>query len=314
MPGGMNQSVLNTNDNNANDQITKTFAYCLLFLVSFAGNSFIVRTIYKDNRLKSSTNFLVANMAVSDLLSSFFLLPLRLIETNSKDRWLITGDIGLVICKLVIFIPDVSTAVSFYSCVFIALDRLFAVAFPVKGGFSRSRLQYIIPGIWIFSIIIVSPYLYYFNLSKLNGTNECTHRDESSFISYLYVLMTLSIGIPIPLVTIIYIYIVYKLRRYKMPGQLSDRTKQRRHQRNKKVLKISVVVVSLLYLSWSFLAIFTILNMQGKLTNLSTLTRNNIQFAAQFIAYSSFAYNSFIYLFFNKIYRENFKSMFVKCW
>lgn len=317
----MEKQLLNQSSSNTgfslemdSDQIAKTIAYCLLFLVSFTGNSFIVRTIFRDNRLKTSTNFLVANMAVSDLLSSFFLLPLRIIEINYNERWLVKGDAGLALCKLVLFTPDVSTAVSFYSCMFIAIDRLYAVAFPHKGGFSRSRLKFIIPGIWTFSIIIVSPYLYYFKLRELNGIQFCLHSNELSFVSYIYVLMTLNIGIPIPVVTIIYVLVVYKLRRYNIPGLFSDRCKHRRHLRNKKVLKMSVVVVSLLYFSWSFLAIFTILSIEKYLTNMSTSVKKNIQFTARFIAYLSYAYNFFIYLFFNRIYRQNFKSMMTICW
>ena len=160
------------------DKIPKTMAYCLLFLISIVGNSLIVWIIYKDNRLKTTTNFLVANMAVSDLLGTLFFVPTTTVGIIFDFRWLITNDFGNAWCKLYAFVGQTSIVVSVHSCAFIAIDRYHAVAHPLKGGFSRSRLKYIIPGMWIFATLIAISYLYYLRLIIVHGDTYCLVPDE----------------------------------------------------------------------------------------------------------------------------------------
>jgi hypothetical protein len=139
-------------------KMTKTIAYCLVFLVSLTGNVLVIWAIYRDKQLRTNTNILVANMAVSDLVYSLVAIPQRFLDINLSGygRWLINGNIGLALCKILPFLQTVCLAVSFYSCIFIAVDRYHAVAHPFRGGFSRSRLKYIMPGIWIFASVMFS--------------------------------------------------------------------------------------------------------------------------------------------------------------
>ena len=104
------------------EKIGKTFAYCLIFVVSLAGNIFIGIIVYKTKSMRKPINFLIVNMAVSDLLYPTFLIPERLVELY-LDSWLISGPLGQVLCKLATFLINVSMSVSFQSLVLIAVDR-----------------------------------------------------------------------------------------------------------------------------------------------------------------------------------------------
>ena len=48
------------------------FAFCLILLVTVAGNSLIVMLVYKTPNLKKPINYFIANMASSDLLCILF--------------------------------------------------------------------------------------------------------------------------------------------------------------------------------------------------------------------------------------------------
>ncbi|KAK3741394.1 hypothetical protein QZH41_006207 [Actinostola sp. cb2023] len=294
------------------NKVPKTLAYCLLFFISIVGNSFILRTIYKDSRLKTTTNFLMANMAVSDLLTTTCFVPKIVADINYDNRWLIDGDVSLALCKLVNFLADVSFHVSVYSCVFIAIDRYYAVAHPMKRGFSRSRLKYIILGIWMFATLIASPYLYYFRLKEFIDIAFCgTFGVNISYI-HIYILIILIIVMPLTIVTIVYVLIVYKLRHNKVPGQQTDSIRRRIDQQNRKVLNMAVVIVALSSLSLGCLAIFAILANENVLKN-SKSVYYDLGFSFIFIFRFNVCYNFFIYLIFNDIYRENFKTMISKC-
>ena len=88
--------------NPAAEKIGKTFAYCLIFLVSLAGNTFIVIIVYKTKPMRKSINFLIVNMAMSDLLYPIFVIP-RIVTELYVDSWLIGGVVGQALCKLVHF-------------------------------------------------------------------------------------------------------------------------------------------------------------------------------------------------------------------
>ena len=61
-------------------RIGRTFAYCLIFVVSLVGNSLIGIVVYKTPTLRKPINFFIVNMAMSDLLYPIFLVPWKLTE------------------------------------------------------------------------------------------------------------------------------------------------------------------------------------------------------------------------------------------
>ena len=57
------------------ENIGITFAYCLLMVVSLAGNTFIRLIVYKTESMRKLINFFIVNMAMSDLLCVIFVFP-----------------------------------------------------------------------------------------------------------------------------------------------------------------------------------------------------------------------------------------------
>ena len=121
------------------EKIGKTFAYCLFFIVSLAGNTVIGIIVYKTKTMSKPINFFIANMAMSDLLFPIFVIP-PVRTMLYTDSWLIGGSLGQAFCKLKAFLPDVSTAVSIQSLVLIAVDRFGAVVFPLSVANSAMNL------------------------------------------------------------------------------------------------------------------------------------------------------------------------------
>jgi hypothetical protein len=309
---GEQSSTNSTNfEDSLAEKVAKAMAYSLLFIVSVTGNVLIIWAINRDIRLRTNTNILVANMAFSDIFTAVFGFPRRVYEVGNQRRWLADDDFGLALCKLIPFLKDISLFVSVYSCISIAIDRYFAVAHPFRGGFSRSRLKYIIPGIWVVAILAHSPYFYSYRL-KVDDKGTLCLPDWSQagvphifvYRIYIFALYTLMRVIPIPFITSLYLMIVYKVRKNRVPGQTSL-ARMKREQQNKKILKMSIAIVSIFFLSWATFDIYLILVLLGKIDK-SSVVAQRLGFTAIFLAESSCAYNFFIYLFFNNIYRQNF--------
>ena len=84
--------------------------YSIVLISSLFGN-FV--TVARKKRMRTTINYLIANMAASDLLISTFAVPIKLSEiVLGPRRWLIDGILGLISCKLFYFFQDISTAVS----------------------------------------------------------------------------------------------------------------------------------------------------------------------------------------------------------
>ena len=150
-------------------KIGKTLALCLLFVVSLTANSLIGLIVYKTKTMRKPINFLIVNMAMSDLLYPIFLFPWVMTEVN-VGSWLISGPLGQALCKLAPFLTYVSSAVSIQSLVLIAVDRFGAVVFPLRSPVISTKLcRFFIPATWIVAVAIMSTYLFALKLAEYPG-------------------------------------------------------------------------------------------------------------------------------------------------
>ena len=98
------------------EKIGLTFVYCLIFILSVAGNTVIGVIVYKTKTMRKPINFFIVNMAMSDLLFPIFFIPWR-IQTLCIHSWLIGARLGQAVCKLATILPDMSSTVSIQSLV-----------------------------------------------------------------------------------------------------------------------------------------------------------------------------------------------------
>ncbi|XP_078364506.1 RYamide receptor-like [Oculina patagonica] len=233
-------------------KIGTSFVYCLLFAVSMAGNIFIGIIVYKTKTMRKPINFLIVNMALSDLLFPIFLIPRRITElyVDSYYPWQISGPLGQALCKLVNFLGEVSLTVSIQSLVLIAVDRFGAVVFPLSPQLIRSKLcPFFILATWIVAMAIWSPLLYASKVKEYPEGMQCTRQwnevfgEFSSFENYMLAIFVVGIYIPLVLIAILYIIIYLKLKSPTILGEQSANARQQRLNRERNVLKMAVAIV-----------------------------------------------------------------------
>ena len=165
--------------------------YRLIIIVSLVANSLIVILVCKTPNLKKTINCFIANMALSDLLWPIFVIPWNLsyLHTNS---FLIGGQLGQALCKLLPFFGNVSIVVSTQNLILIAVDRFGAVVFPLRSPLIRSKLcPFFINATWIFAIVFNSQYLLTLELVEHPEGAWCVRRwkrvfgESSCFASFL---------------------------------------------------------------------------------------------------------------------------------
>ncbi len=184
-------------------KIGTAFALCLIFVVSMAGNIFIGIIVYKTKPMRKPINLLIVNMALSDLLFPIFLIPKILTKLDVK-YWLISGPVGQALCKVVYFLPDVSSAVSIQSLALIAVDRFGAVVFPLRSPLISSKLcPFFILATWIVAIAIFSAYFFGSQFKLVDhpgGTLQCESLNSTSLDNFYLTIYVVFLYIPLLLI------------------------------------------------------------------------------------------------------------------
>jgi len=301
--GSVSLSGINSVDSG---KISKAIAYGCIMIWSIIGNSFMVWAIKRDIRLKTTTNLLICNMSISELINSFFIPPARIIEILNGGVWIWQGIFGVVMCKVLNFLPTFIIVVDVYSCMLISIDRYLAIARPLQGGFNKFKINYVIFGVWIFAFTFSLPYLYFMRVLNVNDKRYCVFQEEPSVTLYSIVFFVTLFALPMLIITFAYSLIVYKLRRHKVPGQLNEVVRRRREDQNNKIFKMSAAIVGLFYLSFLCGGIVVFLLRNKQFTS-------HLLFIASIILSLCGCSNFVITLVFNDFYRQNFKAFFARC-
>ena len=297
------------------EKIGVTFAYCLIFLVSLAGNTAIGIIVYKTKTVRKPINFIIGNMAMSDLLFPIFWIPPH-IQVLYIKSWLIVGPLGQALCKLTVFLPFVSFAVSIQSLVLIAVDRFGAVVFPLRSPLIRPKLcPLFILTTWIIAMAVHSPHLFAVKLFEYPGGYYCLLSEKdfvgdfSSYNIYFWAIVIVIYLIPLVLIIILYITIYMKLKSQKIPGEQSANAGQQRQQRERNALKMAIAIVlgfAVCWLpycvSWFFYSFLSDI--------WSSCSFVYFHFCAYFMTYMNCAMNPCICLIFSRNYRMGLKTLF----
>ena len=299
--------------NPAAEKIGKIFAHCLLFLVSLVGNTVIGIIVYKTKTMRKPINFLIVNMAMSDLLFPIFVFP-SILQRLYTGSWLIGGPLGQALCKLVAFLADVSLCVSTQSLVLIAVGRFAAVVYPLRSPLISSKhCPFFILVSWIVAMAFHSPHLFALKLVESQGGLVCgwhwkeTFGESSSFESYVLSPIVAFIFIPFVVIAILYIIIFLKLKSQRSPGEQSANAVQQRQQRERNVLQMSIAIVLGFAVCWlpyvivRFLLIFT--------SNIRSCGFQYFITVAFFMVRANYAINPCICFIFGRNYREGLKTL-----
>ena len=299
--------------------VFKMAGYCALLLLALFGNTAIIAIIYRDVKMRTTTNYWITNTAISDLLFPFLATPYRIVQIFTGDGvWLIEGNTGSALSKLTLFLGDVSTAVSIQSMVFIAIERFCAVKFPFLVASLQPKMRNCIPITWITAFVLHSPYFYTARLQSQKGKTLRTtiwapafdHEEaQTTYVSLIFVVLY---ALPLAALLSLYTSIVLHLKKTKTSLWNKQETNIHRKRRHKKIqlntLRMSVAVVFVFFICFSPLVFLTLCLVLGVLA----CTSKNVWFSVFFMAQSYPSWNPIIYFIFNSNFRSGLQSLFAK--
>ena len=132
--------------------LIKTIVLSVMFVISLIGNTATLVQMFRMRRRRSTINTLIMNLAVADLVVTFFCNVTDAVWASTV-QWLA----GNAVCKLVKFIQVFGLYLSTYIIVIISIDRCYAILDPMSRNSAPKRVRMLIILAWIFSALFSLP-------------------------------------------------------------------------------------------------------------------------------------------------------------
>ncbi|KAH9497415.1 G-protein coupled receptor 1 [Dermatophagoides farinae] len=275
-------SIMDNNNNNVNPfetlqkvvSIIVPILFAVIVIVGLVGNSLVVIVVKCNPQMYSTTNLLIINLAIADLLFIIFCVPF-----TAWDYAFPYWPFGSVWCKVVQYLIVVCAYASIYTLVLMSLDRYLAVAHPIRSISLRTvkNANRAILILWIFILLFCIPTFITHNVSYDNSSDE-----EYSYALYQVIFCLFSYVIPILLILILYILMLKRLWFSGIPGRNMSSESVRS---KKKVTRMVVIVVIIFACCWCPIQIILVLR-SFNVYELST-TKVIIQITGQVLVSSS---------------------------
>lgn len=122
-----------------------TVMYSAIFFVALIGNGTVCFIVRAYPRMKTVTNYFIANLALGDILMSVFCVPFSFVAQLLLNNW----PFGDALCKLVNYSQVVSVLVSAYTLVALAADRYRTIMAPLRPRLTKVKAKVAIAAVWV---------------------------------------------------------------------------------------------------------------------------------------------------------------------
>ena len=286
-------------------QIGVTIFTVLIFILALIGNIVVIYIVCTVNHMRSSTNTLIANMAVADLLMTID-IPYILKFFYVGDKWFGTF-MGTVLCKFFHSAQVGSLIASVFSLVAISLDRSFAILFPMKTVMTRNVVRFAIAMVWLGALAFSLPLMVASKTAQLEGTNFLSCAEFWSPTSAnTFILVLIIGGYIIPLIIIAAVYSLAGIRLWsrQLPGHRNLVSNKKAQSSSRRATAMLITVVIVFALSWLPFQALEMLRQYNR--PLYKSLPIEFLFTTPWFGYANSAINPILYVIFSENYRQEF--------
>ncbi|XP_078342954.1 neuromedin-K receptor-like [Oculina patagonica] len=289
-----------------------TAAYIVIFPVALSANILLIFIILKRPTMRTTINYLFANMAASNLLVAVFIMPYAVRYLFAADAWF-GGVAGQISCRIVNFAYAISIASSVLSLTAISLDQFYAILFPMKRIAVIRNTRFTTMVIWISSVIFMSPYLAMFGIREIAGQYQCVYMVLDRIIMEIHFtfMFVFLYAFPLVLMGALYVLIGRKLWFRTIPGNIHSIHRQAAELSKRRVIRMLIIVIATFALCWFPVHVFDMCAAFEP-----RLTRNMASYWSLlivFIAHANSALNPCLEIALNRKFRGEFFKISATC-
>ncbi|XP_042357334.1 prolactin releasing hormone 2 receptor [Plectropomus leopardus] len=277
--------------------------YSAVVLVACSGNLLLLFLIWHNKKRHNTTNFLISNLALVDLIMCIFCVPLTASYAFDERGWVF----GPHMCHFVTVMQSAAVYAAVLSLMAIAVDRYVVVAYPIR---KRAGCQFcwgLVVLIWLSSLALSTPTALHTVHLDLRAAGlqmvvceEFWDGQEHGRLIYSCFILFFSYFVPLAAVSISYCAISYQLKQRTTSGltacQELRSARAAWSRRRRKTFYLLLVSVLCFAFSWLPLQVVNlILDLDTDFSILGKNYVNIIQVSTHLLAMSSACYNPFIY-------------------
>ncbi|KAH8281795.1 hypothetical protein KR054_003006 [Drosophila jambulina] len=208
--------------------------YTIVFCCCFFGNLLVILVVTLSRRLRSITNFFLANLAFADFCVGLFCVMQNL-SIYLIDSWVF----GEFLCRMYQFVHSLSYTASIFILVVICMERYFAIVHPItcKQILTAARLRMVIVTVWITSAVYSTPKFVFSktikNIHTQDGQEEeiCV-LDREMFNSKLLDMINFVLLYVMPLLVMTVLYSKIAIALWRSSRGLTPHVAQHQHHQH----------------------------------------------------------------------------------
>ena len=279
-----------------------------LNILSLGGNIMVCTAVYRNTRLRTTTNIYIIALAISDLLSAIFIMPFAA-GVLISGRW----PFGKVFCQINAFFSLFVVYVSPVTMGLTAINRYMRICksdVEYKRFFSPVRSRLVLAFVWgLIACYILVPRLaglqgFHFVPEYASCLNQ--HLSLSSKIVHYFVVVGLFFLLPLAVTIFSYRKVSRKIQGHNISLAMTYQSQRQNANVSPHEIRISkslFVVVFAFMLCWVPAWVITIL------TRFVGEIPRNVQLLCPFFVNLSNTINPFIYAGMNPLFRREFQSI-----
>ncbi|XP_034390414.1 dopamine receptor D4a [Cyclopterus lumpus] len=181
----------------------------LLIVVIICGNLLVCLSVFTEKALKTTTNYFIVSLAVSDLMLAVLVLPLFVYSEFQDGVW----TLSTTVCDGLMTMDVMLCTASIFNLCAISVDRFIAVLIPLNYNRKHVDLRQavLLWATWIVALAVASPIMFGINNVPGREPTECKLENDD----YVLYSSVCSFFIPCPIMLLLYCGMFRGLRRWE---------------------------------------------------------------------------------------------------